>query len=245
MLYIFGDSFSTPYDHKDEVVGPDGFVNFLPLEKNWTSIVSEKLTGSSNHVNESAIGCSNEYIFHRLRERESSIKSGDFVIIQLTSFYREWFFEDKPHMANYLTAKFVPGLHISKEENQALEMYKRYLYSEHRVKLHYHAIVDAIFLRTQLYAEQNIRCLIMPGFHNINGVIGNMFDASVSEFDSNETSMIYYNKTGDKRYNHFTEVNHKILANKIIDFFEELTTVDLTTGFETGLYTSDSIKTLI
>ena len=123
MLYIFGDSFSLPVEHKDEIVGPSGLVSYKPLEKNWTNIVNESLYGSINYVNDSMLGCSNEYIFYKLREKESSFKGGDCVIVQLTSFFREWFFEDKPHMANYITSKFRPGVDVTKEENTLL--YKR------------------------------------------------------------------------------------------------------------------------
>jgi hypothetical protein len=240
MLYIFGDSFAVPDYQKAEIHGPTGPVDFLPLEKNWTRIVSESLTGSDNHVNDSLMGCSNEFIFHKLREKESIFKSGDCILVQLTSYHREWFFEDKPHMGNYLTTKFVPGLHVTKEQNQALEMYKRYLYSDHRCAIHYDAIVDAITLRTRVYSEHGIRCLIVPGFHNIEGVIGNLFDASNFEFDCGETSKPYYEK-GDLRFNHFSEVNHKILADKVIKFFNTGETVDLKAGFETGIFTKDNI----
>lgn len=241
MLYIFGDSFSVPDAHKDEIVGPKGLVTFMPLEKNWTRIVSESIIGDDNHVNDALLGCSNEYILHTLRTRESSFKSDDCVIVQLTSYYREWFFEDKPGMANFINAKFVPGVHVTKEQAKALEMYKQYLYSDHRLLLHYDAILDAITFRTILYAQQGIRCLILPGFHNVAGVEGTMFKTSGSEFDSEETAAIYRAETGDLRYNHFSEVNHKILADKVIDFFNTGKTVDLTSDFKTGMYTKDNI----
>lgn len=240
MLYIFGDSFSVPDAHKNETVGPNGPVTFMPLEKNWTRIVSESIIGNDNHVNDAVLGCSNEYILHTLRNRESSFKSDDRVIVQLTSYYREWFFEDKPGMANFINAKFVPGVHVTKEQATALEMYKRHLYSDHRLLLHYDAILDAITLRTNLYAQQGIRCLVLPGFHNVVGVEGTMFKTSSSEFDSEETAAIYRAETGDLRYNHFSEVNHKILADKVIDFFNTGKTVDLTSDFKTGLYTKDN-----
>lgn len=241
MLYIFGDSFSVPDAHKHETFGPKGLITFMPLEKNWTRIVSESIIGDDNHVNDALLGCSNEYILHTLRNRESSFKSGDRVIVQLTSYYREWFFEDKPGMANFINAKFVPGVHVTKEQANALEMYKRHLYSDHRLLLHYDAILDAITFRTTLYAQQGIRCLILPGFHNVAGVEGTMFKTSGSEFDSEETAAIYRAETGDLRYNHFSEVNHKILADKVIDFFNTGKTVDLTSDFKTGMYTKDNI----
>lgn len=241
MLYIFGDSFSVPDAHKNEVVGPNGPVTFMPLEKNWTRIVSESIIGNDNHVNDAVLGCSNEYILHTLRNRESSFKSDDRVIVQLTSYYREWFFEDKPGMANFLNAKWVPGVNVTKEQAKALEMYKQYMYSDHRLLIHYDAILDAITLRTHLYAQQGIRCLVLPGFHNVVGVEGTMFKTSSSEFDSEETAAIYRAETGDLRYNHFSEVNHKILADKVIDFFNTGKTVDLTSDFKTGMYTKDNI----
>jgi hypothetical protein len=241
MLYIFGDSFSVPDAHKNEVMGPKGLVTFMPLEKNWTRIVSESIIGDDNHVIDAQLGCSNEYILHTLRERESSFKSGDCVIVQLTSYYREWFFEDKPGMANFINAKFVPGVHVTKEQANALEMYKKHLYSDHRLLLHYDAILDAITFRTALYGQQGIRCLILPGFHNVAGVEGTMFKTSSSEFDSEETAAIYRAETSDLRYNHFSEVNHKILADKVIDFFNTGKTVDLTSDFKTGMYTKDNI----
>ena len=241
MLYIFGDSFSVPDAHKNEVIGPKGLVTFIPVEKSWTRIVSESIIGDDNHVNDAMLGCSNEYILHTLRERESSFKNGDRVIIQLTSYYREWFFEDKPGMANFINAKFVPGVHVTKEQANALEMYKRHLYSDHRLLLHYDAILDAITFRTILYGQQGIRCLILPGFHTVVGVEGTLFKTSSSEFDSEETAAIYRAETGDLRFNHFSEVNHKILANKVIDFFNTGKTVDLTTDFEAGMYTKDNV----
>jgi hypothetical protein len=241
MLYIFGDSFSVPDAHKNEVIGPKGLITFMPLEKSWTRIVSESIIGDDNHVNDAMLGCSNEYILHTLRTRESSFKSGDCVIIQLTSYYREWFFEDKPGMANFLNAKWVPGVHVTKEQAKALEMYQRYLYSDHRLLLHYDAILDAITFRTKLYGQQGIRCLILPGFHPAAGVEGTMFKTSGSEFDSEETAATYRSETGDLRYNHFSEVNHKILADKVIDFFNTGKTVDLTSDFKTGMYTKDNI----
>jgi hypothetical protein len=241
MLYIFGDSFSVPDAHKNEVMGPKGLVTFMPLEKNWTRIVSESIIGNDNHINDAMLGCSNEYILHTLRTHESSFKSGDRVIVQLTSYYREWFFEDKPGMANFINAKWVPGVHVTKEQAKALEMYQRYLYSDHRLLLHYDAILDAITFRTKLYGQQGIRCLILPGFHTVAGVEGTLFKASGSEFDSEETAAKYRAETSDLRYNHFSEVNHKILADKVIKFFDTGDLVDLTTGFKTGMYTKDNI----
>ena len=242
MLYVFGDSFSLPDESKHDIIGPGGkAVDFLPVETAWPDIVFKNITNDTSYINDAHLGCSNEYILHTLRNRESSFKSGDYVIVQLTSYYREWFFEDKPQMANFINAKFIPGVHVTKEQAKALEMYQQHLYSDHRLLLHYDAILDAINFRTRLYGQQGIKCLILPGFHSVVGVEGTLFNASNSEFDSEETAATLRKKLTDLRFNHFSDVNHKILADKIIKFFNTGELVDLTTDFETVIYTKDNI----
>ena len=242
MLYVFGDSFSIPQKHMNEVFGPRGEpVSYIPLEKTWTTIVNENINEGSEYVNDAVLGCSNAYIYYRLVERESLFKEGDFVIIQLTSVHREWFFEDKPYMAIQLATKITPGIDVTEEQYQALEMYKRHLYFDRRSLIHYSMFLDSLAHKVRVYGERGIRCLILPGFDNVPGVKGNLTETSGLEFDREKTAMTYYKKTGDMRFNHFSEVNHKILADKIIEFFNTGRLVDLKTGFQTGIYTKDDI----
>ena len=244
MLHIFGDSFSIPQNHMNEVFGPHGTtVTYIPLEKTWTTIVKESILGDSEYVNDSVLGCSNDYIYYKLVERESSFKEGDFVIIQPTSMHREWFFENKPYMAIQLATMITPGVDVTEEQYQAIEMYKRHLYFEGRNIIHYNMFFDSLVHKVKMYGEHKIRCLILPGFDNVPGVKGNLCEASGTEFNNEKTAIAYYDKTGDLRFNHFSEVNHKILADKIIEFFKTGKTVDLTTGFKTGIYTKETLKT--
>ena len=55
--------------------------------------------------------------------------------------------------------------------------------------------------------------------------------------------MAYHEKTGDNRFNHFSEVNHKILASKIINFFNTGESIDLTSGFKTSIMTKEILET--
>jgi hypothetical protein len=76
------------------------------------------------------------------------------------------------------------------------------------------------------------------GFHEIHSITGTLSTASFAEFDCEKTLNKYYGKTTDDRWNHFSEVNHKILANKVIDFFEDTNhNIDFTTGFVKDIYT--------
>jgi hypothetical protein len=89
--------------------------------------------------------------------------------------------------------------------------------------------------------RKDVKLLVMPGFHDISGVAGTLSNASFNEFDSEETMGLFYAKTADSRYNHFTERNHKALADKVVKYFTAGEMVDLTTGFETSIYTKNNI----
>jgi hypothetical protein len=240
MLYVFGDSYSCDSKYYDEV-NKERIHKFLPLEKNWTSILSEKLTGNAEHINDSIVGCSNEFIFHRLMNRISEFKDGDYVVVSATSVNRRWLIERRPDVAlHHATANINVEPGITKEERTAILQYTTYLHSDTAAE----SIHDAIFWAT-VYAAQRVeslgvKFLIIPGFKNIPGVIGNLFDLSNSEFDNPETCKAFY-KNSDLRWNHLTEINHKILADKVFDFFTKNKIVDLTTGFQKNIHTKNNI----
>jgi hypothetical protein len=241
MLYVFGDSYSCDSKYYD-AVNKDRIYKFFPLEKNWTSILSEKLTGNIEHINDSIVGCSNEFIFHRLMTRISEFKEGDYVVVSATSVNRRWLIERRPDVAlHHATANINQEPGITKEERAAILQYTTYLHSDTAAE----SIHDAIFWAT-VYAAQRveslgIKFLIVPGFKDIPGVIGNLFDLSNLEFDELETRDKFYKKAPDLRWNHLTEVNHNILAKKVFEFFTENKMVDLTDGFQKNIYTKNNI----
>lgn len=247
MLWVFGDSFSVDIKHLDSSNESRSKYNttppFFPLENNWTSIVSEKLTGTTEHVNEAMAGCANEYIYHNMRSRMGEFKTGDYVIISLTAPDRRWLVERCPHLANWSHCQFDPDApdSVTKSENKAIQGYARHLYSETASI----AISDAIFWAmvhlAKEYESIGVKFLILPGFTFIPGVVGTLNEASTKEFDSDKTLNDFYKKTNDSRWNHFSEENHKILANKVVRFFTNFETVDLTTDFKTSIYTKNNI----
>ena len=89
--------------------------------------------------------------------------------------------------------------------------------------------------------DGGIKVLILPGFHDIAGVEGTLGNVCFGEFDGQESQDQFYKTTRDNRWNHMTEINHTILADKVLDFFEDFTMVDLTTDFEKAIYTKDNI----
>lgn len=243
-LWVFGDSFSHNFKDFD-------FVNerrkedhkFQKIERNWVDIVAEKLTGSVAQENFSQYGCANEYIYLNLRNNMERFREGDCVIVTLTSSERRWFVETLPHLANFENCKYSPDTPNSytKDQAKAVESYTRHLVNEEAQ----YAIYDAIFWATMnindYVADRGVNFLILPSWNTIPGINGLLTTVCNNEFDSTETLNKFYKKTTDNRWNHLTEVNHHILANKVYDYFTKGITVDLTTGFETAIYNKDNI----
>jgi len=242
MLYVFGDSFSSPHEQLTQITFSDqSDYPYQSLEMNWCGLVSEKLNGSATHINDAILGCPNEYIYQGLLHRFDEMQAGDQVIVQLSSYDRQWFIEDKPHLSNLESTNASSGTEIPKQTQKAIDMFYKNLYFEERYKIIYQAFVSAMFSSSVILERKGVKLLIIPGFHNISGIVGTLSDASSNEFDSEETMGLFYTKTADSRYNHLTERNHKALADKVVKYFTAGEMIDLTTGFETSIYTKNNI----
>ena len=240
MLYVFGDSFSSPHEQLIQITySNQSDYPYQSLEMNWTGLVSEKLNGTSTHINDAILGCSNDYIYMGLLERFDKMQSGDQVIVQMSDMDRQWFIKDKPHLSNTMSSTISDEL--STQQRKAVDMFYKYLYVEDRVKIIYEAYTGALFNIGNILSQKGVRLLILPGFHSTPGVIGMLKDISFNEFDNEETMGLFYEKTCDSRYNHLSESNHKILANKIIKYFTKDEPVNLLTGFESSIYNKDNI----
>ena len=224
-IWVFGDSFSTQ-EMPPTPSNPDGKIEHW----SWLAHVSKGLNITEGHVH-ADYGVSNDWIFHQFTTNINDIDAGDYVIIQTTQKHRQWFFED-PCISNYWLKDLEQ--HVSKEENKAVEDYVTYLQNDRLDDLRYVQFCLALERLAQL--AQHLRILVLPGFFGVNGVIGTMIDVCDAEFDKSTTAQHYYNANDgkDPRLNHMSAENHEILGNKIVDFFNNGTTVDLTTGFKSG-----------
>ena len=246
MLYVFGDSFSHPLDDfepsNDLRKKHKKYPEFIPIKDNWVNLVSKKLTGSNFCTNDSMAGCANEFIYSNFKQQLPLMKQGDYVIVVLTSSDRRWLIEQHPDYANWAQSSFevVEG-GLTKNQCKAIQQYAKYLYCEPSAGAIYDAILWATIHAAQELAELGVKLLILPGFAEIPGVVGTLNYASSREFDSENTLKKYYNKTSDNRWNHFSEVNHQILADKVCDFFTDYKPVNLDVGFEENIYTRDNI----
>tara|TARA_B110000503_G_C7004302_1_gene352891 strand:+ start:111 stop:815 length:705 start_codon:yes stop_codon:yes gene_type:complete len=234
MLYIFGDSFSvskeyfltTPiYKNNKEKIDNTGL-------ESWIDIVAANLGKEVN--NQATIGASNEWIMNLFFNGDTNnFKDDDYIIIQLSSTNRRWFFPDRPHLGNFHTT--VLGDAVSDKEKVAIDYYVKYLWNQH---------ADSVNLNILLLALQHIshiincRMLILPGFEDIGGVTGKLNDVCFGEFDNRDGKIkeFYNTNLGDLRLNHLSPINHKILGEKVSKFFINGTGVDLTTDFHKNIY---------
>jgi hypothetical protein len=221
-LWIFGDSFSVARENINK-----GDIEPWHL---WHERLANNL-GFSRYLNFAQWGVSNEFILDKLLTHQLEYQDGDYIVIQLTSPSRQWFFKEKPELGNYYI------VHINKAvtdiECKAIDMYINHLHRPEIDELRYLMLVKALERLSQQL--DHCKILILPGFHAIPGVEGTLMNICNGEFVSDKTQASWYDTHFiDPRPNHFGQDNHLILADRITEFFQTSKTVDLENGFKHG-----------
>ena len=222
-LWIYGDSFSVP-NNKDSGV-----------EKTWLEIVSNNLNLRVQNFSE--MGISNDFIYHEIIRTNKEWCENDLVIVQLTAPWREWFFEDFPHLSNFSNCSW----HKDLEDAQvaAVEEYSKYLVNDRKHLVQYHMIQTAL----KHFARNNIKMLVLPGFHHVEEIPGTLSTICFNEFDSQDTANKFYKYHKlDPRINHLSKENHKILGNRITNFFLKGELPNLIDGYEQNIISIDTYK---
>lgn len=214
-LWIFGDSFSAKADNAKAEC--------------WPSLLANKL-GVSTYSEIALAGVSNDWIFYMLTSNFNKMSSGDWVVVQTTQMHRQWFFEDLPDIANYWIKDFEK--YVSTDRAKAVNMYVEHLQQDRIDHVRWVQFSLALERLTQLV---DVNMLILPGFNPVNGVSGTLDDVSAGEFvDRNFRQTYFDNNNGkDPRHNHLSPENHRVLADKVFNFFKKHELVDLKSGFKT------------
>ena len=222
-LWIFGDSFSV--GRQDINKGEEIYY------KLWYEEVALNLKCEYYH-NYAQWGVSNEYIINEFMSRKTEYHKGDYIIIQLTDPSRQWFFQDKPELANIHVKDMKKW--TSREQYAAIQSYLKYLDNDPIKLMKYTLYCMAL----EFQAKHNLshcRILILPGFHVIPTILGTLLDVCNNEFESELSMNAWYDKHNiDPRPNHLSESNHKILSDKIINYFLQGGLLDLTNNFKEG-----------
>ena len=238
--WFFGDSYSIPLDsvagnidvESGGAIRRPAYGKLWKYQDNWISLVCKGLKEKSANI-VAQYGVSNDYVFKHFADHYPHILDGDYVVIQLTSSNRKWFFPDEPALSN-----IVQSVGYTPERRGAIEQYLMHLQNDQLDNIQFTAYIYAIQL--MIMSRPNISFLLLPGHDEVPGVIGNLTRHVCNpEIKGNPKFFYDYHNNFDPRLNHMSPGNHQVLATKILEFFKDGTTVDLTEGFYKDLYTPD------
>lgn len=218
-LWFFGDSYCIESQYPREE-------DFLwKYDYNWMDYISQGLGIDDVRVM-SQHGVSNDWIFKNFIDCTSDFQKGDYIVVQFTSSLRKWFFPENPHLSNTLNCS---GYEYPKPVQKAIAGYNQYLRNDQLDNIQYTAYIYATMLVAQ--SRPDLKILLLPGFDDIPGIKGNL-TTNICNYELEDPSKFYDKYEGfDPRLNHMSHDNHKVLADKIVDFFINSTLLDLTTGF--------------
>ena len=185
-------------------------------------------------INRAQAGAANDYIAHTLEQDLAQHDSDDLVVVCTTHHSRQWFFESKPQLGNYLGIQDLE----QQTDPMVFQTLKQYVLHLH------HPLMDEIRGRayTSLFLELARRtpahALVIPGFDSVNTVTGVLTDITHGEFTNGGTFDNYYvnikkrwGSDEDPRANHMMPNNHTVLAQKILAHLQG-DDLDLTQGFD-------------
>lgn len=231
-LRVFGDSYSI-----DHYKFPPDNIRWQDINKSWVDLVAEQLEVEETIITAQP-GVSNSWIYYEILQVIETFTSEDIIIIQLTSKTREWLIERHPTLANWQGIHDHKSLDLTSNETDALRKYKKYLNNDLNLILSYDMFVRALMF---IASNTSANILILPGFDPVPGCTGTLGDICFGEFDM-DPNLYYTYHSPDPRVNHMHEVNHKILASKICNFFQNHECVNLLTGFKRGFININNYK---
>ena len=219
-LWVFGDSFVSPINKNYDI---DYFPDWV-----WTKQLAYKLNLNLKIC--ALPGISNQWISQEVTKHYDQIQPGDKVVVVTTHHNRTWLIKDHPEFSNIFSNNISNyDRHLSKHQISTINKYVEHFAEQHDFisDIHYEWFLS--WIRTKL-SPKVILCLL-PGFgvtssHDITGKI------CLGVVEKNEFVELQNKPKFDKRINHLSEYNHKILADKVYDFFKTDKKIDLGTGFE-------------
>ena len=237
-LYIVGDSFTAA-----EKQGRD-------QEKTWWYRLAQKL-GCNGFTNFSAIGSAQEHAWYMLQVQLPEIKSDDYLLIVATHPARRWWVTDDPTLGK---VEFLNDVdHIDPNIAKTAAMWERYV---QRPQLDSIATLQRLGWLSAIAQQRGWRPPLVifgfdqmiPGydeFKNIKFSKGSLTEnIATTEVPGGHTNNAYNSliQGVDPRYNHLCLRNHEVLLNKVYETFVNDAELDLTTGFELGILTVDSLE---
>jgi hypothetical protein len=247
-LYVIGDSFSAieVRPHSSKAAKPYPEYDY-GTSIYWPKQLADKL--GADLINLSKIGCSQDFEWHNIYEHRDQITPDDYVVIVLTEINRFWYLDNSPEFSR-------PDLLLQYPDLQGVGdtamQFSRYIQRDSLTVLNLENRLGALsyIAHTQcwrnplvLYAMSQISD-VERYFNNLDFSKGTLTDLAINEVGIGVNQEYYNNKIIkgiDPRYNHLTMSNHKILVDKLYNYFTENTPVDLTTNFLNSVLTETSL----
>lgn len=233
-LWVFGDSYTNDLDTADWI---------------WTRQLAEKFQVAES-LNCSLPGSANDWILHNLEKRIPEFKSGDYVLVVLTSIYRQWFVESVPQAGNYQELVWEKSqFSVDKRAQEAMEMYKVYLQRDSLDLQRFKHQMAWLSLTAMKYKD--VKFILIPAFpHSVFDLTeyglmkteGSLSDISYGEFVSDKETNMWYSLGIDPKISHMIRDNHDILADRVYSAVENNTVLDLKTGFHKEFLSSKHFK---
>jgi hypothetical protein len=242
-LYVFGDSFASI--EVDPTISIE--IKEQLVAKAWSSVLSKKLGVELKNFGIS--GSSLEYTYYKFYQVRADLKEDDVVVIVLTDSLRKWIIQDRPGTAS-LAACETRNIH-PKFKKYAQWYFVNVLRAEIE-EIHLHNFLYAVHVTT---AHLKVKPLFICAFDKIsrgdwtvdvntvdsihvnNFAIGSLWEISSYEIEHNSKEIaVRTNIKKEFRLNHLSDLQHPILADKILNYINDRTTVDLTVGFVKNIY---------
>jgi hypothetical protein len=243
-LYVFGDSFASAE------INPTWNAEMLEknFERKWSVLLSKKLRVKLKNYGIS--GSSLEYTYYKFHQICADLKEDDIVVIVLTDLLRKWIIQDKPVTSSLAAVERHGDL-----DSNLIKCARWYFANVLNVE------VEEVHLQNFLYAVNattshlKVKPLFICAFDdesrgrwgiNVNTVNklqinnfakGSLWEVSSYEIKHSSTEIaVKTNLKKEFRLNHLSDVQHPILADKILNYIHNGTIVDLTTSFVKNIY---------
>ena len=204
-LWCFGDSFIAPPPYE--------------ADSYWISMIADELD-IKDVQNKGISGSSLTYTY--MAYDRANIQTDDYVIIALTNLQRQYFFLDRPEISEpNKRYKFPPKVTC------AMDFYFSFLYHDETQQVQ---LVNFLHRLQHDTEKKNLKVILFNAFDttefisnlflpNLYIVSNNFLDIAVNEVEIDYNNFIkQFHFIPDPRLNHLCLSNHKILANKVIDY---------------------------
>jgi hypothetical protein len=221
----------------------DSFAELGKTHESWQIDLAKKL--ELNLINISINGCGIDWLMLKWDEICDKISSDDYLVVLIPFPDRVCFFPERPSLSGLASLDRHIADGLNSNQATAVKDYFMWLHNPIFNNVRITAWTNwvdhvatklknkPIILHTTNYTPYN-------KLSNCEVATGDLFSASQNEFKNyEEWNLLTSNGSWiDPRVGHFTEQNHQVLANKLLDFWKNSIHVNLENGWYSSVFSS-------